>query len=32
MKSFYTIIGLGFKGFINFLKDLPGASNYAMRK
>ncbi len=32
MNRFFTILGLGFKSFIGFIKDLPGASGSAMRK
>lgn len=32
MKNFYTTFGGIFKTFISFVKELPGASLYAMRR
>ncbi len=32
MKLFYGIMMIDLKGLRNFLKQLPGASRYAMRK
>jgi len=32
MNSIFTFNTLNFKAFLGFLKDLPGASVYAMRK
>ncbi len=32
MNSIFTFEGLDFKAIVRFLKDLPGASVYAIRK
>lgn len=32
MNQIYSILGLNFKVMIEFLKDLPEASGYAIRK
>ncbi len=32
MKNLYFISGLNFKSIMGFLKELPGASLYAMRR
>jgi len=32
MKHIYSIFGLNNKVIMNFLKDLPGASSYAIRR
>ncbi len=32
MKNLYSIFGLDFRMFIDFVRDLPSASRYAMRR
>ncbi|MBG6128596.1 hypothetical protein IWQ47_000714 [Aquimarina sp. EL_43] len=32
MKNLYATFGLTFRAFISFVKELPGASLYAMRR
>ncbi len=32
MDHFYFVLGLNFKNLLNFLRELPQASSYALRK
>jgi len=32
MRNFYTNFGFSFKGLLNFIKDLPSASSYALKR
>jgi len=32
MNNLYSMFGLNFAGFVNFMKQLPKASSYAIRK